>query len=533
MPFGETFQIIGIVIIAMCMALVLSREFHLRNRRPAKLSTTKHLECGLVFLFEDCILVDATSPAHDFIRRRQPGMSERDGLLHLLRPIFPNLANDIANISDRETRSIPSCEDDTLSVVLNRDGGTLRITLENAGHLDTSLRYKALEEEAFSKEVQNHQQICQNAPQLIWQEDTNGTVTWANKAYLRYADLMSPPSSLDVPIWPSRRLFSDVPTIIPSDALPLKIRRSLQLHGEAAEHWFDVTSMPAPDGSVHYAIDANDIMRAEESQKAFISTIANTFAQLSIGLAIFDRKRRLASYNPAFSDLTGLTTQFLIGRPSIEIVLDRMRDLGKLPEPKDYSSFREQFAALEDAAKQGTYVENWELPDGQTYRVTGKPHPDGALAFLFEDITAEVSLTRRFRTELETGQAVIDNIPDAIAVFSPSNALVISNTAYGELWGDDNLPLAINYDLRTALRCWKSGCVSTVVWRGIEVFANTQSEREPWSDNVMLKDGRQASCHVIPLAGGMTMIKFALAGRKAPTLHKLMSADPAIRARKI
>ncbi|WP_165611859.1 PAS-domain containing protein [Cognatiyoonia koreensis] len=459
--------------------------------------------------------------------------SEFDALVGFLAPLFPSLPVAIAEMSSNGAQNIVHPDDETLSVRLLRDGPRLRLTLDSAQHVDATLRYKELEEDAFRKEAETHKTICQNAPQLIWQENNEGQVVWANATYLRYADLHVRADENIGQAWPKKRLFSDAPFPIAHDALPLTKRRSLQLHGEEAEHWFNVTSMPTANGALHYAIDANEIMRAEESQKAFVTTISNTFAQLSIGLAVFDRKRRLASYNPAFGDLTGLPASFLVGRPSIEIVLDQLREMRKLPEPKDYSSFREQFSALETAAQQGTYVENWDMPDGQTYRVTGKPHPGGALAFLFEDITAEISLTRRFRSEIETSQAVIDSMPDAIAVFSASQSLVISNVAYSEMWADDVTPDSIAYDLRIALRQWKSGCVSSAVWRRIESFAGSLSEREAWSETVVLKDGRQVACSVTPLKGSMTMVKFTPRTTRSLTLEKLTAPDFALQQRKV
>lgn len=533
MPLGESFQLALIISVAIILAVGLNALLQRFSQPTVPSLPKKRIATLPVFLFEDSVLVDATQTALDLIARRSPDVSEMDGLFHVLYPYFPTLPDIISDIPDKKTKTLFATNDETLSVVILKRGTTLRISLSGIDHLHALIRYKEMEDDAFKAETEIHRRLCQSAPQLIWQEDNKGQVVWANTAYLRYSDLTIPKTELSGRTWPSSRLFTDVPIAIPQDATPLTTRRSLQLYGEKAEHWFDITSMPDPAGALHYAVDANDIMRAEQSQKAFISTIANTFAQLSIGLAIFDRKRRLASYNPAFGDLTGLPTPFLIGRPTIEVVLDRLREMRKLPEPVDYSSFREQFAALETAAKNGTYLENWEMPDGQTYRVTGKPHPDGALAFLFEDITAEISLTRRFRTEIETGQAVLDNIGDALAVFSPSNTLVMSNAAYTDLWGDTNLSATMTYDLRTALRRWKSGCVASTVWRGIETFANTYADREAWSETIVLTDGRQAKCHILPLTGGMTMVKFVLADRRAPTLQKLTMEDPALLSRKV
>lgn len=64
-----------------------------------------------------------------------------------------------------------------------------------------------------------------------------------------------------------------------------------------------------------------------------------------------------------------------------------------LPEPEDYKAWRVEFAVLEKAAASGQYEETQALLNGQTYRVTGRPHPDGTVAFLMEDICAEMSLT--------------------------------------------------------------------------------------------------------------------------------------------
>ena len=123
-------------------------------------------------------------------------------------------------------------------------------------------------------------------------------------------------------------------------------------------------------------------------------------------------------FNPVLLDLTGMPAEALAIRPSIRTFLDGLRERGKLPEHRDYRSWREQVADLEAKAESGTYAETWTLTSGQTLRVTGRPHPDGAIAFLFEDISAEVTLTRRYRAEIETGRAVLDALPEAIAVFS-------------------------------------------------------------------------------------------------------------------
>ena len=180
-----------------------------------------------------------------------------------------------------------------------------------------------------------------------------------------------------------------------------------------------------------------------------------------------------------------------------------------MPEPRDYRSWRASITELEAAAADGTYSETWSLPDGQTFHVTGRPHPDGAVAFLFEDISAEMSLTRHFRSEIEQYQTVIDIFEDAVAVFSPAGDITIMNRAYRDLWKIDSDEFMIG-DLTEATRRWHELSTPTPVWGDFRDFAHDNREREEWSASVGLRDGRQIDCRFTPKPGGVTMAVFQI-----------------------
>jgi PAS domain-containing protein len=244
-----------------------------------------------------------------------------------------------------------------------------------------------------------------------------GAILWANAAYLALAADLHPDA--DDETWPPPRLFD--PTLVPPATREGGAARvPTGPAGGAPRHWFDVHARLDGDRRLYAASNADDAVRAETRLREFSRTLTKTFAQLTIGLAVFDPSRRLVLFNPALVDMTGLPAEALAARPTLVGFLDRLRERRIIPEPKDYASWRRKMAELEAAATEGDYAETWSLPGGQTYRVTGQPHPDGAVIFLFEDITAEISLTRRFRAELEMGQAVIDSLEDAVAVFTPT-----------------------------------------------------------------------------------------------------------------
>ena len=493
--------LIGLIAVLQGLRLTRSQDRRPQSRNLPPTSTP-------AFLFDGDTLVDASPSGAALIADAAPGQSDLESLAIVLHRQFPDLRHQLDTLPAGNRVTLQATTDGNLCLSLSREHDLTRVALGSRNVATAAQQYEDLDKASLREELHQLRRILRDTPQLIWTEDDQGQLTWANAAYLSYADRLMPAGDRAGRVWPGERLFKDIQSPLPADPRTFGGRHALQLPGEKAEHWFDVTAVPQ-DGSVHYfAIDANATVRAERAQNEFQQTLGKTFAQLSTGLAIFNRKRQLAMFNPALLDMTGLPFAFMSARPSIDVVLDRLREMRKLPEPKNYATWKDQFTALEAAAKNGTYSERWDMPDGQTFRVTGRPHPDGALAFLFEDISAEVSLTRRFRAEIETGQSVLNALPDAIAVFSPSNTLVMTNAAYDAIWQGPDESQMVVHDLRSALRIWKAKTAATGLWREVEEFGRLRQDRRLISAPLVLTNGRRMDCEVQAIPGGMTMVRF-------------------------
>lgn len=261
-------------------------------------------------------------------------------------------------------------------------------------------------------------------------------------------------------------------------------------------------------GAVGMALPADDIVRAEADLRQIVQTMAKAFAQLPIGLAVFDRDRHLHLFNPALCDLTDLAPEFLSRRPSLLSMLDAMRNRNTVPEPKDWKGWRRQIVEMERAAASGQYEETWSLPAGRTYKVTGRPHPDGALALMIEDISTETLRSHRHRADLELAQAVIDTSDEAIAVFSVSGQLVLSNSAYAALWGHDPGATLSTAGFAQMAAHWRDLCAPTTLWTQAEGFASSLDTRSDLHGKARLSDGRLLSCRFSALSGGATLAGF-------------------------
>ena len=212
---------------------------------------------------------------------------------------------------------------------------------------------------------------------------------------------------------------------------------------------------------------------------------------------------------PALVDLTRLPVDFLSGRPNLLSFFDHMRENRMMPEPKSYAAWREHLAEVISAARDDRYCETWNLASGLTYKITGRPHPDRAVAFLLEDISAEISLTRRFRSELELTQSVIDCFDDAVAVFSQMGVLTFCNAAYREMWKCDPDSAFAEVTIMDATRDWQRHCDPSPIWADLRDFVMTMRDRAAWDAPLTRIDGQRMTCIVEPVTAGATMVRFA------------------------
>ncbi|WP_435311671.1 PAS-domain containing protein [Primorskyibacter sedentarius] len=445
-------------------------------------------EPAISALFRGQDIVDATDEARALITGSEESWAE---LSAALRPRFPSLPGKAP--TERRLFASGSPGDDGY-LELEQVGSRMRLSLCDRPANSADLHQLR----AAQTELEVLRTALGTAPNPIWKSDETGRTDWSNKAYESLAaDVASPE--------PGAPIF-DMP---PGGPEHMRTRRTCLASPKGdAQRWFDITSAQQGNAWLHYGIDVTAVVRAEIAQRNFVQTLTKTFAHLPIGLAIFDRNRQLALFNPAMIDLTQLSAEFLSGRPNLLSFFDRLREGRMMPEPKNYNDWREQMADLVAAASDDRYSETWSLPSGLTYKVTGRPHPDGAIAFLIEDISAEISLTRRFRSELELSQCVIDTLDDAIAIFSQNGVLTFSNAAYRTLWKSDPDSSFAELTVVDATRQWQEMCKPSPIWGELRDFVVQGHDRAAWEMHVEHKNNMRILCRVTPVAGGSTLVSF-------------------------
>lgn len=491
-------ELLGIALVAAAAGVVFL--IVLRNRQgPDEASLFIGDEGDAVFLFDGERLVDASPEARALLRHSPlPSGSARARMTASLATRFPGLGSALEALPERGREVLLSKNENGALVTLRAElrGGLTRISLESDGHRSGD----PIGEFAQDAELSTLRAMLTGAPLPFWREDAASQIIWANAAYLT---LIAERADQDFDlIWPLPRVFE------------LRATGRQRLDAAGSSRWYELCEVPDGDGKLVYALPSDAAVQAEASLKAFMQTLAKTFAHLPTGLAIFDANRKLVLFNPALLDLTTLPADFLSQRPALTEVLDAMRERAMIPEPRDYRSWKRQIAEMEQAANSGHYEATWTLPGGQTYRVTGRPHPNGALALMIEDISTEITRTRRYRADLELGQAVIDALDEAIVVFSPAGMLVMSNAAYRRLWGEDPATMVDPAGGQAALLCnfWRDRSAPSALWDRAEDFIGALGPRPGWTDSFHLSDGTLVACRFAALAGGATLAGFRRLG---------------------
>src|SRR5690606_18996962 len=122
--------------------------------------------------------------------------------------------------------------------------------------------------------------------------------------------------------------------------------------------------------------------------------------------------------------------------PPFERLLDFAHDAGRVPEARDFPSWRREKAgwfSLNEAQE-----EAWPLADGTHLRIVAQPVPDGGVFLIVEDRTEQLRLSAIRDTLLRTRTATFDSLFESVAVFAPDGRMQLWNRRFADEWGMDS-----------------------------------------------------------------------------------------------
>ena len=184
---------------------------------------------------------------------------------------------------------------------------------------------------------------------------------------------------------------------------------------------------------------ALDVTREEEWESAYkklADSHHEAMEQLRTAIAMFDADTKLEFYNSAYEQVTGMSGAWLDTKPKLVEIIDKMRELRKLPEQVDYKQFKQNWISRFTTLLE-PYEEMQYLPDGSVIRMIVMPRPMGGLVLTLEDVTSHLKLETSYNTLMAVQQETMDNLSEGVVVFGEDGRLKLSNQAFAKMW---NIP---------------------------------------------------------------------------------------------
>ena len=204
----------------------------------------------------------------------------------------------------------------------------------------------------------------------------------------------------------------------------------------------EITETPdRAGGTIGFAIDRTDSENAEKELARHINAHGEVLEIIHAAVAIYGADKQLKFFNSAFAGLWGMESDWLAGGPSLDELLERLRERRRIPEFADFRAFKRQQLAMFTSLIE-PQQELQHLPDGRTLSLSVSPHPLGGLIFVYEDVTDRLALERSYNTLIEVQRESLDNLFESIAVIGSDGRLKLHNPAYRRIWGLSEADLA-------------------------------------------------------------------------------------------
>lgn len=385
-------------------------------------------------------------------------------------------------------------------------GGRAILRLRDvSGHREEVARIVA-EHQRLAREVRASRALLDTLPNPVWLRGRDGRLTWVNSAYVRAVEAHSRTEVQErqIELLEQRQRKTAARALSRGDSYRGRI--PLMVGGERKPH--DVIVIPFEDATAAAAIDASVVEKAQGELDRQIAAYDSTLDRVATAVAIFDRQQQLAFFNEAYAKLWKLETDWLKSRPADGAVLDRLRELGRLPEVVNYPEWKASVLACYSEA--ATFEDWWHLPDGRMLHVMAEKRSDGGVTYLFVDETERLALQSEYNALIDVQRETIDSLKEGVAAFGPDGRLKLFNTAFADIWKLSRRELAENPHIDEVIALARAHYEDPPTWARIGGAVTSFSEqREAFEGQMERADGTIIDYAAMPLPDGAMLFTFA------------------------
>ena len=239
------------------------------------------------------------------------------------------------------------------------------------------------------------------------------------------------------------------------------------------------------------------IERSEAEIAVQAARLETALANMSQGLCMFDRDKRVVVANKRYAEMYGLDPARLKPGTTLREILEARAARGA------YSNIdAHKFIETGIASFHNEVSEVLHLADGRFISVLRRPMADGGLVSTHEDITERQALHAEVALQKVQLDAALNNIPQGLCMYDAEQRLVVCNAAYRRMYG----LTAEQTKPGTTLRKIVDFRINNGLYAGTdtEAYLREQLASVVAASNTLqeLSDGRVVAIARLPMAGG-------------------------------
>jgi signal transduction histidine kinase len=342
-------------------------------------------------------------------------------------------------------------------------------------------------------------------PMPAWFRDSGGRIQWVNEAYAKAVEASSESEVRERQIELLEMRQREAAASALANGTPYRDRVHLISGGARKAH--DVVVIPLEGASVGAAIDVAALETAQGELVRHVAAYERTLDRVATAVAIFGPDQRLTFFNEAYRALWQVDADWLATKPSDSELLDRLRELSRLPEVVNYRDWKAKILA---GYKTGTEYEDWwHLLDGRTIHVVSAQRPDGGLTYLYDDATERFALESRYNALIDVQRETLDSLNEGVAVFATDGRLKLFNSAFLQIWRLSRSLLKEGPHIDRIIDQCSALYDDMATWARVSrAVTGISDRRQPVAGQMIRPDQSVIDFAVAPLPDGATLITF-------------------------
>ena len=366
-------------------------------------------------------------------------------------------------------------------------------------------------------ETDSFRALLDAMPGAAWMRDSKGQIIWVNSAYARAVEACDAREAVSRGAELLETGAREAAAQARAQGQVWRMRAPAVVAGQ--RRMLDIVEAPSPGGAVAVSVDQSELESVRADLGRQMEAHGRTLDQLSTGVAIFDRAKRLVFHNSAYRQFWSLDGAWLEHSPTDSEILDRLRAERRLPEQADFRAWKADVMAAYQSTETSEQV--WYLPDRRMLRVVSTPNSQGGVTYLFDDVTDSYQLQTQYHALVTVQGETLDTLREGVAVFGADGRLKLVNVAFAAMWGLDAAKLktaleAAEQDRARAPHVDEivAGCRALAPddsnWADLRsIVAGLHDARTGLQRSVRRADGAVFDCATAPLPDGSTLVTFS------------------------